>query len=319
MLKAVVRGFLLLCLAVSAPATGAEPGKPQVRIGFLGETAGPTLSGLHQGLLDHGYREREDVRVVVRTAQGKFERYQTLADELVRQKVALVVAAGMPAVMAMQRATTTIPVVMAIVGDPVGAGLMADPAHPGGNITGLGNIGAELEPKRLELLREVVPGLARVAVLRDTRNPGTDLESLKPAAAAAGISLDVIDIQQGKKVDLDAVLAKHPQAVLALGSLNIFGRYDIALDFLAKNRLPAVIGDRAFVARGGLLSLTPNFFDVGRQAVDYADKILKGASPGELPVQRPNGFDLIVNLKTAHAIGISIPPEVLQRATEVIE
>jgi putative ABC transport system substrate-binding protein len=317
--KAVVHA-LLICLAILAPAIGAEPsGKPHARIGFLGETAGPTLSGLRQGLLDLGYHEKDDIRFVIRVAQGNFARYPKLADDLVRQHVDLIVASGMPAVMAMRHATTTIPIVMAIVGDPVGAGLLADTAHPGGNITGLGNIGAELEPKRLELLRELVPGLARIAVLRDKRNPGTDLDSLKPAAAAAGISLDVVDIREGAKVDLGAMLAKQPQAVLALGNLDLFGKYDLAVDFLTKNRLPAVIGGRAFVARGGLLSYTTNLFDVGRQAANYADRILKGARPGDLPVQQPNGFDLVVNLKTAHAMGVAIPPAVLRRATEAIE
>jgi putative ABC transport system substrate-binding protein len=282
------------------------------------------VEAFRQGLRDLGYVEGQNLVIEVRWAEGSEERLRDLAAELVRLQVEVIVAQGAAAIRAAQHATRTIPIVMAATSDPVGQGFVASLAHPGGNITGLSFLGAELPGKRLEILKETVPQSARIAVLVNPASPtyGTRMNNLTVAARALGLQLHVVELRSAD--ELDAAFAAMTRAgadalivegePLLLDSLR--GR---TVDLAAQHRLPAMYSWKELVVAGGLMSYGPSLPDIFRHAATYVDKILKGAKPADLPVEQPTKFELVINLKTAQALGLTIPPSLLLQADEVIK
>jgi putative ABC transport system substrate-binding protein len=279
----------------------------------------PFAGQFDAGLRDLGYVAGKNIRLEFRSASGRLDALPALAAELVRLNVDLIVASKTPAVHAAKRATTTIPIVMAPAGDPVGTGLVASLARPGGNVTGLSAATAELAGKSIEILRETLPSLRRVAALADPSNPFSKpfLEQIGLFARAGQVELIVAKVwAEGEFASAFAELkGKGAEAVIVQPTLPRKGAIERALE----HRLPSVSGNRAFADGGGLMSYSASLADRYRNAAAYVDKILKGAKPGDLPVQQPVKFELVVNLKTAKAIGVAVPPTLLARADEVID
>jgi len=274
-----------------------------------------------QGLLDHGYVEGQNIVVEWRAAEGRPDRAKALAVELARLNVDVIVANLTPAVQAAKDATSTIPIVMASAGDPVGTGFVASLARPGGNITGMTGISAELSGKRLELLRELIPGLTRVGLLINATNPfaKTLVDETQVAAKRTGVRLYVVDVRRPQEIDA-AFLAMTKQragAVIVDGALTAPAWQ--AAELAVRHRLPSVSNQRQFVDSGGLMFHGAQFADVYRRAASYVDKILKGAKPGTLAVEQPTRFELAINLRTAKALGLTVAPSLLLRADQVIE
>jgi putative ABC transport system substrate-binding protein len=275
------------------------------------------------GLRALGYEEGRDVQIEYRWANGEYDRFPKLVTELLAAKVEVIVTAGTPAALAVKRATTAVPLVMVAVGDPVGTHIVPSLARPGGNITGLSSIALDLEGKRLELLRELVPTLARVAVFWSPVN-AFHAGSLKQARAAAdSLRIKLLSLEVSRTEDLEgafgAILKDKTEALLILADRIYLHDRQMMMDFATKNRLPSVSAYRELVMAGGLMSFGPSYEDMHRRAAAYVDKILKGAKPGDLPVEQPTKFDLRVNLKAAKTIGLKIPETFLLRADEVIE
>ncbi len=325
---AVVAVILTLALGIlAAPlAADAQPPGKIPRIGLLraGTPPDPYVEAFREGLRELGYAEGQSIAIEYRWAEGKLERLPDLAAELVRLKVDVIVTATTSGVQAARRATSTIPIVMAAVGDPVVTGLVASLARPGGNITGLSLLSPELSGKRLELLREAVPKLSPVAVLWNSANPAMILSfrETQTAAQVLGVSLQSWEVQ-GDPQDFERAFSmiskERPHAlVVVLDPFTILHRSRI-VELAAKHRLPAMYDVRAFVEAGGLMSYGPSVPDMYRRAATYVDKILKGAKPAELPVEQPTRFELVINLKTAKALGLTIPQSVLIRADQVIQ
>jgi ABC-type uncharacterized transport system substrate-binding protein len=324
------RKVILFLLAASVlicfhPAEAQQP-KNVPQIGFLGFTS---LSGIaarieafRQGLRELGYVDGKNIVIEYRSAEGKLDRLSELAAELVRLKVDVIVTSGPSVTRAVKEATTTIPIVMGFDTDPVGNGFVASLARPGGNITGLSVVSPELSGKQLELLKEIVPKLSRVAVLGTSTNPGNS-QALKETELAAGaytVQLQNLDVLSPKDIETafrDASKG-HAGAVLVLASPIIESHRTQIADLAAKNRLPAIYYAPEFVEAGGLMSYGTSFADLFRRAATYVDKILKGAKPADLPVEQPKKFEFIINLKAAKQIGLTIPPNVLARADRVI-
>jgi putative ABC transport system substrate-binding protein len=323
--KFLISIFVVVILAFVHPAEAQQP-KKVPRIGIL-LTGSPSSSKevvepLQQGLRDLGYTVGQNITIEHRYAEGMAERLPNLAAELVQLKVDIIVVGGSLATQAAKNATKTIPVVMTNVNDPVGIGLVASLAHPGGNVTGLSNVGSDLGGKQLELLKEASPKVSRVAVLSDSAIPGNVLwlGEMKVAAEALRITLQPVDVHHPNDFQraFSAIKKEHASALSALrNSVNNNYRARI-VDFAAKSRLPAIYPDSEFVEVGGLMSYGPNFADLFRRAATYVDKILKGRKPADLPVEQPMKFELIINLKAAKQIGLTIPPNVLARADKVI-
>ena len=322
----LVLALALGTLAAPLPADAQQPAKIS-RIGILrpGAPPDPLVEAFRQGLHELGYAEGRDIIIEYRWAEGKEERLTDLAAELVRLKVDVIVVSATRGPLAAKQATTTIPIVMAASGDPVAAGLVASLARPGGNVTGLSVISPELSGKRLELLKGVVPKLSRVAVLWDA-DPGNPfprlvLKEMEIAAAALRVQLQLLGIREPKELDGAFEAATRGRAggvVVVGGPLTIANRMQIVI-LAAKHRLPVMYGLKEFVEAGGLISYGPNHSDLYRRAAVYVDKILKGAKPADLPVEQPTRFELVINLKTAKALGLTIPQSVLIRADEVIQ
>jgi putative tryptophan/tyrosine transport system substrate-binding protein len=319
---ALISGALL-----GAPlATQAQQGGKVWRIGFLfygSPGPSPELGAFRQGLTEHGYIEGQDITIDYRFASGRVGRLPELAAELVRLKPDVIVTPGTPASQAAKQATSTIPIVFAGVADAVGAGLVANLARPGGNITGLTGISAELGGKRLEFLKQVAPKTSRVAVLYNPADRANVLvlKELQESAPALGLTLQPIGVREPGEFGAAFVemTRKRAQALFgAAGVLTTEHRKTI-VDLAAKRRIPAMWGEREFVEAGGLMSYAVNFYDQVRRAATYVDKILKGAKPADLPVEQPTKFELVINLKTAKALGMTIPPSLLLRADEVIQ
>jgi putative ABC transport system substrate-binding protein len=322
------REFITLLGGAALWPLAAHAQEPQrtaksVRIGVLASYRLPPMRRFSQKLKELGYVEGETLRLEYRFAEGYDERYSKLAAELVGLPVDLILTTGTPAALAAKRATTTIPIVMASIGDAVGTGVVSNLAHPDGNITGFSALNVELEGKRLEILKEVMPHLSRVGMLANAANPLFDvsLKNLRPAAAIFGLSLDIFEI---RRIDeLDAALLKlaqaHPEAVLVAADSVLLNSRRQIVEALARNHLPAIYPFREYSAVGGLLVHGANLSVLFERAADYVDKIFKGAKPGDLPVQQATEFELIINLKTASALGLKIPPGLLSRADEVIE
>jgi putative ABC transport system substrate-binding protein len=310
---------------LAAPLTAeAQEATHVYRIGLLNSAPTSRVEAFRQSLRELGYVEGQNLVIESRYAEGSVERFPDLAAELVRLKVDVIVAGG-PAVRAAQHATRTIPIVMAGANDPVGEGFVASLAHPGGNITGLSLLGAELPGKRLEILKEMVPQNARIAVLANPAHPryGSVMHNLMVAAQALGLHLHVVEIRRAD--ELDTAFAAMTQAradalvvvddgVLLSSSLG--GRI---ADLAATSRLPAMYIAKFHVEAGGLMSYGASFPDIWRRAATYVDKILKGAKPADLPIEQPIKFEFAINLKTAKALGITFPPTLLMQADEVFQ
>jgi putative ABC transport system substrate-binding protein len=282
----------------------------------------PNLEAFWRGLHEHGWLEGQNITVEYRWAEGQVERLPALAAELVRLKVDLMVVGGTQAIQAAQQATTTIPIVMAVSSDAVGTGLVTSLARPGGNITGLSALYPDLSGKRLELLKEAVPGLARVAILWHGGHPAALLAMQETEAAGRVLGLQLHSLEVRGPNDFERVFAAAPregaEALIVLSSAFFSAERRRIVDLVTKYRLPSMFSIRAFVEAGGLISYGPSSTDMWRRAATYVDKILKGAKPAELPVEQPTKFELIINLKTAKALGITIPPTLLFLADEVI-
>jgi len=267
--------------------------------------------------------EGKSVALETRSSQGRNERFADLATELVRLNVNVIVTWGTPATLAARRATSSIPIVMASVGDPVRSGLVASLAHPGGNVTGVTALGPGLGAKRLELLKEAAPNLSRIAFLWNRTNPDQKGHLNDVRAAARGLGVTVQSVEARSREELEQALAvlkrDHPSALLMTAD-SIHHRYiDRIVAFTLETRLPAMFQLREAVDRGGLMSYGADLPDLTRRTASYVDKILKGARPADLPVEQPTKFELVINLKTAKALGLTIPPSLLARADQVIE
>jgi putative ABC transport system substrate-binding protein len=326
----MTRRQLLIALgagALAAPFASRAQQQWVYRVGFLGNSTaaleGNLVGPFREGLRNLGYVEGRNIIIEYRWAEGKYERFPDLIAELVARKVEVIVTAGTPAALAVQRATATIPLVMVAVGDPVSTGLVASLARPGGNSTGLTSIAPDLEGKRLELLREVVPKLARVSFLMNPDNAFHVGSEKQARAAAQVLHVDVqfIGVRADADFDhaFDVIAKERPDAFIVLADRVFLHNRGRIVDFAARNRLPAVYPYRELVEAGGLMSFGPNYADMHRRAATYVDKILKGAKPGELPVEQPTKFELIINLKSAKAFRLTIPQSLLLRADEVIQ
>jgi putative ABC transport system substrate-binding protein len=275
-----------------------------------------------QRLRELGWIEGRTIAIEVRWGEGRNERFAEIAAEFVRLKVDVIVTVGTPAAVAAQRATSVIPIVFAPSGDPVATGLVTSLARPGGNVTGLSAQATDSAAKRLELLREVVPDLRRLAILGDAGNPQGVLEMGEVQAAARGLGIEVAPLEIRRAEDItpafDALKGRADALYVVTGPLVTTNRIHINILALGA-RLPTMHGIRGNVEAGGLMSYGANFPDLYRRAADYVDKILRGTKPGDLPVEQPTKFDLIINVTTAKALGLTIPPKLLVRADEVIE
>jgi len=312
-----------LLLATVSLAEAQQAGKVP-RIGFLGQAppTGPLVEAFRQGLRDLGYVEGKNILIEYRHTEGKPDRLPRLAAELVRLKVDVIVVSGALATSAAKNATREISIVMAVAGDPVGSAHVASLGRPGENITGLTNLAPELGGKRLELLKEVIPGLSRVAVLSDPTNPifKLQLSEVESAAPVLKLQLQILEVREANDFDSAFGSAKKGRAgaVSTLASAFLGGHRKKIVDFAEKSRLPTMYHSSGFVEVGGLMSYGVNNSDLYRRAAHYVDKILKGTKPADLPVEQPTKFEFIINLKTAKQIGLTIPPNVLVRADKVI-
>ncbi len=305
-------------------ARAQQPASPR-RIGVLLAAFSPErkeAQAFRQGLLDAGYADGRDVVIEWRSANGDFSQIPQLAADLVRSQVDVIVVESTPAARALKRVTSTIPIVMAVVGDPVGSGLVASLGHPGGNVTGLSMMMTELSAKRLQLLKEAIPRVARVAVLWNPDTPFHTkvIEDLKAAAPSLSIELKFVGVRTPEEIDpaFSAVSRAHAQAVYVIGDSFSFANRMTLLKLASKARLPIVYWVKEFVEGGGLMSYGASYADLMRRSAGYVDKILKGAKPADLPIEQPTKFELVVNLKTAKALGLTIPESILLRADEVI-
>jgi putative ABC transport system substrate-binding protein len=318
--------FLGVLLAVAVLAEAQQPTKIP-RIGFLAAatpaTAAHLVEAFKQGLREHGYVEGQNVVLELRFGEGKAEQFPVLAAELVHLKVNVIVALTNPVIEAVRQATQTIPIVMPAASDPVGAGFVASLARPGGNITGLTGYSPELNGKRLELLKETFSKLSRVALLLSPNFPGSalDLKETESAARSLGLRIQPLEVQDASDIDraFKAMIKAHADALTMFpGHPALFVNRKKIVELAANHRLPAMYSLREFVDAGGLMFYGPDLLVGYRRAATYVDKILKGAKPADLPVEQPTKFELIINLKAAKQIGLTIPPNVLYRADKII-
>lgn len=321
-LHGVTLGALFLTLSVSV---GAQQAKKIPRIGYLeiGSKHGQVSDAFLQGLHDLGYVEGKNIVIEYRgDPERREDRLPELAIELVRLKVDVIVALDPPAARAAKSATKTIPIVMRSTADPVRAGLVTSLAHPGGNITGMTSISTELYGKRLELLKEVIPRLSRVAVMRnpDRGNNAQNFQEMQSLGRALHLQLQSLEVRGPDDFDKAFKTAgkAHAQALITIRNPLIVNQRKQIADLAVKSRLPAIYDDRAFVEAGGLMSYGTDLAGLHRRAAVFVDKILKGTKPADLPVEQPMKFEFVVNLKAAKLIGVTIPPNVLVRADRVI-
>ncbi len=315
-------------LAIAAFVSAAEgQTAPAHRIGFLSTSsasaATPRVEAFRQGLRDLGYIEGRNVAIEYRWAEGKEERLHALAADLVSLGVDIIVTQGTVPTLAARKATARIPIVMATAGDPVATGLVATLARPGGNITGLTQINPEISGKRLELLQQLLPQLTRVAVLWNTGNPvaGPEVKTTEAAARSLRLTIHTFGVEgpDGLQGAFSAMKRERPGALIILSDIMFFGQRRHIAEFAVQARLPTIAWTRELAESGVLMTYGPNTVDMHRRAALYVDKILKGARPPDLPIEQPIEFELMINLKTAKALGVTIPPSLLQRADQVIE
>jgi putative tryptophan/tyrosine transport system substrate-binding protein len=303
-------------------ARAQQPGKVY-SIGLFSAGASPALPAFVEGLRRLGWVEGKNVVFVFRSGENHLDRLSPLAVELVQLNVDVIVTSGTLAPLAAKQATSTIPIVMAPAGDPVGSGLVDSLARPGGNLTGLSLMAPDLGGKRLELLKELRPGIFRVAILWNATNPYAALVMRETATAAATLGLERQSFEVTRPSDLEGVLESarryQPDALIVVEDPFTVSLQKQIIDFAGTNRLPAIYGLREFVQTGGLMAYGASLSDLRQRAASYVDKILKGAKPADLPIQQPTKFELIINLKTARALGLEVPVTLLSRADEVIE
>jgi ABC-type uncharacterized transport system substrate-binding protein len=321
---------LLWLLTVFLLASGqlAEAQQPTKipRVGYLAANSLSDISArveaFRQGLRELGYVEGKNIILEWRSSEGKFDRLPALAAELVRLKVDMIVTPGAPATRAAKAATITIPIIMSQDPDPVGNGFVASLARPGGNITGLSSLTADLSGKRLELLKEILPKLSRAAVLGTSTSPGNAqaLKEMELTAGALGVKLQYLDVLEPKDIEIAFRASKGlAEGVLVLSGPVLNSQRTHVAELATKNRLPAVYEGAEYVEAEGLMSYGVSINDLYRRAAIYVDKILKGTKPADLPVEQPKKFEFIINLKAAKQIGLAIPPNVLARADKVIK
>ena len=312
-------------LLVAPLRAQAQPARKPAKVAVLaggGPGFDDGFGAFRERLRDFGYIEAQSVVFLVRNAQGRDDRYAEVAREVVAFGPDVIVVQGNAALVALQKATREIPIVMASIGDPVGAGFVASLARPGGNITGLSNMSEGVAPKWLELVKEVTPKAARIGVLRDPRNAAhaSMLAEIQRAARTIGVAPQVLDGSSANEIE-SVVAAAHRDiaAIIFLPQPAVGVNPGVIVGLVAKYKLPAVYFNRSFADAGGLLSYGPSFSDLWRGAAEFVDKILKGARPADLPVVQPTRFELAVNLKAAHALGLTVPPAMLLRADHVIK
>jgi len=322
------RAFITLLGGAAAwpiAARAQQPGKLPT-IGFLvagtPSSHGPWVAGFVQRLRELGWIEGRTIAIEYGWAEGRSDRAAEIAAEFVRLKVDVIVTTGTAAIVTLKQATSVIPIVFAAAGDPVGTGLVASLARPGGNVTGLSLQATDLVSKRLELLREVVPGLRRLAILANVGSPSAvlDMREVQATARTLGLEVLTLEIRRGEDIApaFEALKGRADAFYVCIDPL--VGTHRIRINTLAlATRLPTMHGSREFVEAGGLMSYGPNVADLFRRAGDYVDKILRGAKPGDLPVEQPTKFDLVINLTTAKALGLTLPETLLARADEVLE
>ena len=321
---------LILGLAISAvpPATDAQQATRMPRIGYLefGTAAPgtPLLEAFRQGLRDLGWIEGQNIAIEVRFAEGKGDRLPELAAELLRRKVDLIFASTTPAALAAKHATSTIPIVIGLVGDPVGSGVVASLARPGGNITGWTHLaGHELAGKRLELIKETVPAATRIGALWNPANPGNApfVKELEAAAQALKVQLYPVGVQDPKELDgvFAALTRQRAEALVVVADGMLLAQRDRIIALAARSRMPAMYPSLDLVEAGGLMAYSVDFREMYRRGASYVDRILKGARPADLPVERPTRFYFVINVRTAKALGLTIPPSILLKADRVIE
>jgi len=322
------RDFLAVTVAaLSAPVAAAAQqtgGLPRVGFLFYGASGpAPEIEAFRKGLAEAGYVEAQTVAIEYRFAGGRPERLPELAAQLVALRPSVIVAPGTPAAVAAKQATAEIPIVFVGVADAVGSGLAASFARPAANVTGLTSNSAQLGGKRLELLKAVVPKASRIAVLYNPGDSSNVLASkdLEQSAPALGLTLQRVEVRKPAEFEgaFASMTRQHAQALFGAAGLLTTPHRDVLVQLAAKARIPAIWGERQFVESGGLMSYAADFYDQIRRSATYVDKILKGAKPGDLPIEQPTKLDLIINLKTAKALGLAIPPSLLLQADRVID
>jgi len=317
--------IFIVVFLVAAVVAQAQPGSQVHRIGVLLHDGAPPglLEAFREGLRELGYVEGKNITIELRNAEGKNERLGALANELVRLKVDVILAVNTPSAHAAKKATTTIPIVITRVADPVGSGLVPSLARPGGNVTGLSILPEGLAPKRIQLLTEILPGISRLVVLFNADNPGSALVLAETERASSQVGLQVLRLPVRGPSDFpgafQAATRARAEALFVLDDTVVTKYRGQILKLATNHSLPVVSVYKDFAEAGGLLAYGPNLPAAYRRAAYYADRILKGAKPSDLPVEEPTQFDLVVNLKTAKALGLTIPPSVLLSANLVIE
>jgi len=326
MKKTLITSLLATVLLSTVPPGEAQQPAKVPRIGFQLDSPASAVTArteaFRQGLRELGYIEGKNIIIEWRSAEGKIERRSELAAELVRLKVDLIVSGGPSVTRGVKEATSTIPIVMAQDTDPVGSGFVASLARPGGNITGLAALAPEMSGKQLDLLKQIVPKLSRVAVIGNSNVPG-DAQALRETVLAAGsfdVYLRYLDVPDPKDIEtvFRAAAKGRADAVLVLGNPILNAHRKQIVELAVKHRLPATYARPEFVEAGGLMTYGTSYNDLFRRAATYVDKILKGAKPADLPVEQPTKFEFVINLKAAKQIGLTIPPNVLARADRVI-
>jgi len=323
----IIIAVFTISVLITPSASQAQHRGHAPRVGYLG-TSSATLEAelvkaFQEGLRERGYVEGQNIVIEYRWAEGNYQRFPDLVADLVKLKVDVILTAGTPGALAAKQATQTIPIVMAVTGDAVATGLVSSLARPGGNLTGLTTMAPDLEGKRLQILRELLPKLMTLVALVNTSNPFTAIqaEQTKISAKALGIQLHPIDLQRPEdlKDAFARVTRQRPDAITMVADRFLLAHRTQILDFVAKTRLPAMFPYRDFVVAGGLMSYAPSYEDLFRRSAVYVDKILRGAKPSDLPIEQPTKFEFLVNLKTAKTLGVPIPPSLLLRADHLLE
>jgi putative ABC transport system substrate-binding protein len=313
--------LLITLFLITALAQAQQP-KKVPRVGFLrhGSPPDPLVDAFRRGLRDTGYVEGESIAIEYRWTEGKSDRLDNFAAELVGLKVDALVAPGVLAARAAKQATTTIPIVITAIPDPIGEGFIASLARPGGNLTGLSAVSSDLSGKRLEIFKEAYPKLSRLAVLSTPAEEGGQAKATEVAAKSLGLQAQVFEVRRRTDIEMafSIMVQKRFDGFVVLGSGILFEHRKTLGELAVKNRRPAMYPHKAFTEPDGLMSYGPDFPDLFRRTVVYLDKIFKGAKPSELPVEQPAKFELVINLKAAKQIGLTIPPNVLVRADKVI-
>jgi putative ABC transport system substrate-binding protein len=317
--------LLITVLLITGLVEAQQPPKKISRVGFLIASSAssqvPRLEAFKRGMRELGYVEGQNIIIEIRSGEGKAELLPKAATELVNLKVDVIVSGGTTSTRALKQATSTIPIVMTLEGDPVGDGLAASLARPGGNITGLSTMGPELSGKRLELLKEMIPKISRVAVFYSASPQNAPLSSeVDVAAKSLGLRLQKLELRGPTDIDtaFRAATRERAGAALARAAAVLLSQRTRVAELAIKSRLPMIFGREEFVEAGGLAIYAASTADLSRRAATYVDKILKGTKPADIPVEQPMKFELVFNLKTAKQIGITIPPNVLVRADRVI-